>query len=152
MKYCLTSCAYIVDNHAVFLLFHKKYQKWLPPGGHWNEEELPCDTAIREAKEETGLEVELVHVNRIAQQPDELRAGYLPFHSNLHEAGPHQHIGLNYLARVKNGTMRDAQGYPQVQLDSKEGKEGRWLTAAEIKRLDAMETIKNIALLALQLA
>lgn len=58
-----TSSVYIVHNNKVLLHIHKKLDLLLPPGGHIltnsNHDELPHQTAIREAKEECGLDIEI---------------------------------------------------------------------------------------------
>ena len=41
----------------VLLLFHKKQQSWLQPGGHIEQFENPVEAAIREVKEETGIDI-----------------------------------------------------------------------------------------------
>ena len=38
---------------------HKKHNSLFPVGGHMNSDELPHETAIREAYEESGLKVNL---------------------------------------------------------------------------------------------
>jgi len=43
------------DRTHVLMLFHKKLQVWLPPGGH-TDDDLPQHAAIREVAEETGIE------------------------------------------------------------------------------------------------
>lgn len=55
----VTGSAWIVneDNSRVVLVHHRKLGKWLQPGGHCDGETNPLDVAIREAQEETGLEV-----------------------------------------------------------------------------------------------
>ena len=51
---------YVVNDEGKFLFIrHKKLQKWLPPGGHIDENEIPDIAALREVKEETSLNVEL---------------------------------------------------------------------------------------------
>lgn len=54
---------YIVSGGRVLLIDHKKLEKWLPAGGHVDLNESPEDAAKREAKEETGLDIELVKMN-----------------------------------------------------------------------------------------
>lgn len=39
------------------LIKHKKLKSWLPPGGHQDNGEMPNETAIREVREETGLDI-----------------------------------------------------------------------------------------------
>ncbi|PIR54531.1 DNA mismatch repair protein MutT, partial [Candidatus Peregrinibacteria bacterium CG10_big_fil_rev_8_21_14_0_10_42_8] len=56
-----TATAFIVDSQKrTLLLWHKRLQRWMPPGGHIDPNETPEETAARECKEETGLDVEIV--------------------------------------------------------------------------------------------
>ena len=61
-KYC--SSVYVVDfkNQKTLLMYNKKIDKWLQPGGHIKSEifELPSECAKREALEETGYDIELI--------------------------------------------------------------------------------------------
>ena len=41
-------------------MFNKKLNKWLQPGGHIEYTETPAETAIRETKEETGIDIQIV--------------------------------------------------------------------------------------------
>lgn len=44
----------------ILLVDHKKARMWLPPGGHVHVDEHPKATVLREAKEELGIEAELI--------------------------------------------------------------------------------------------
>lgn len=59
-----TASAYTIDfkNHTVLLTYNSKLEKWLQPGGHIldRELELPWDAAIRETKEETGIDIKII--------------------------------------------------------------------------------------------
>jgi 8-oxo-dGTP pyrophosphatase MutT (NUDIX family) len=54
----VTGSALLLDvSSGKFLLhFHKKVKKWLQFGGHMDGELNPADTALREVKEESGIE------------------------------------------------------------------------------------------------
>jgi 8-oxo-dGTP pyrophosphatase MutT (NUDIX family) len=60
MERQFTATVYIIAENKVLLLMHPKVQKWLPPGGHLEANEIPSECAKREALEETGLTVELI--------------------------------------------------------------------------------------------
>lgn len=104
MKKHFTSTVFIINDEKILLIHHKKMNVWLPPGGHVEENEIPSDTAIREAKEETGLDVEIIKNENIwivSKEATSFQKPYLclleniPKHKNI-EA--HQHIDLIYLA------------------------------------------------------
>ena len=55
-----TVAVFVVHAGAVLLHWHKKLDMWLPPGGHVEPGELPDEAAIRETREEAGLDIVLV--------------------------------------------------------------------------------------------
>lgn len=57
-----TGTTFIVnkDRTKTVLIYHKKYQNWIQPGGKAKPGETPNDAAIRKAFEETGLNVRLI--------------------------------------------------------------------------------------------
>src|SRR5215217_484082 len=59
-----TVAVFVVHDGCVLLHYHRKLGKWLPPGGHIEENELPDEAAVREVWEETGLRIELVGERR----------------------------------------------------------------------------------------
>ena len=105
-----TVAVFVVHQGRVLLLWHRKHQTWLPPGGHIEPDELPDEAARREVREETGLEVELVGPQGLPglERPRQL---VLPAGIQVEPAGPgHEHIDLVYLARpLKVGPLRPNQ-------------------------------------------
>ena len=55
-----TVATFVVHEGKVLLLWHRKLGMWLPPGGHIEPNELPDEAAVREVREEAGLEVRLI--------------------------------------------------------------------------------------------
>ncbi|HEY4668463.1 MAG TPA: NUDIX domain-containing protein [Tepidiformaceae bacterium] len=55
-----TATAYVVSRGRTLMLWHRKLRMWLPPGGHCELNEDPVQAALREAREESGLEVEII--------------------------------------------------------------------------------------------
>ena len=93
-----TATVYILNENQVLLHFHKKLKKWLPPGGHLEKDETPPECAIREAKEETGLDIALIRDERLwvdrwnatsFERPFLCLLENIPAYQDL---PPHQHI------------------------------------------------------------
>ena len=90
---------YVADKETkkFLMIKHKKLGKWLPPGGHINQNEIPDDAAKREVKEETGLEVELYAAKFPKEQGLARPYG---IQKNVIENGVHEHLDLIYLAFI----------------------------------------------------
>jgi ADP-ribose pyrophosphatase YjhB (NUDIX family) len=94
-----TVATFVIHEGKVLLLWHKKLSMWLPPGGHIDPNELPDEAAVREVKEETGLDVVLLSQPSMPQMPGPLQLAR-PEGVQLEDISPgHQHIDLIYFAR-----------------------------------------------------
>lgn len=127
MKREFTATVYVVHDDKVLLVFHKKLQKWLPPGGHVDENELPDDAAIREVKEETGLDIELIGEKQ-PKLSDIVTPLFRPEVVQLedieHGGEFHQHIDLFYLAVPKTHSIRLSNESEQIRWFSLSDMEG----------------------------
>ncbi len=88
-------------------------------------DENPEQAALREAKEESGLDVELVG----ERPPLEAEPGLVPLlapgYMDIHLIKePHWHIGLIYFAKVKAG---------ETTLNAEEHQDIQWLTEADFE-------------------
>lgn len=133
MKTDLTIGAYIIHNEKLLLIFHNKLQIWLPPGGHIEANETPDEAVKREVQEEVGLEVTLPQQTILPYEP--VKQCALPFHTDVHNVGDHDHYGLFYICKPKD---------TEVKLNVKEAKDFCWVTEQELEQGDYRKSIKEI--------
>lgn len=119
-KIDFTVSIFIVKDQKVLFIFHKQLNRWLPLGGHIELNENPEEAAIREAQEESGLEVELVGDRPPIQKEQGFVPLLQPHYMDIHLIKePHWHIGMVYFARVKSG---------EVKLNTQEHRDIQWLS------------------------
>jgi 8-oxo-dGTP pyrophosphatase MutT (NUDIX family) len=125
-KIDFTVAIFVVHERRVLLIHHRKLDKWLPLGGHIELEEDPEQAALREAREESGLDVELIGERPPTTEPG-TRALIGPRFLDIHRiSDTHEHIGMIYWARPRQGTVTLAEG---------EHHDIRWCTEAELETL-----------------
>jgi len=138
-KIDFTVAIFVVHDAKILLIHHRKLDKWLPLGGHIELEEDPEQAALREAKEESGLDVELLGERPPTTSPG-TRALIGPRFLDIHRiSDTHEHIGMIYWARPKVGQRcRAASDDPQVvptMLAAAEHHDIRWCSAADLDQL-----------------
>src|SRR5262244_3942190 len=125
-KIDFTVAIFVVADSRVLVILHRKLNKWLPLGGHIELDEDPEMAALREAKEESGLEVELIGERPPTTGPG-TRALIAPRFLDIHRiTDTHEHIGLIYWARPKDG---------QLTLAAVEHHDIRWCSSADLDTL-----------------
>src|SRR5438034_5469175 len=104
-KIDFTVAIFVVHDGKVLLVHHRQLNKWLPLGGHIELDEDPEMAAVREAREESGLEVELLGERPPTTGPG-TRALIAPRFLDIHRINStHEHIGLIYWAHPKSGAV-----------------------------------------------
>ena len=130
MERQFTATVYILENDKVLLLFHRKIQKWLPPGGHIDPNETPPEAAIREAKEETGLNIEILPQENIWIDLKNAKSFERPYLCLLEEIPAHgdhpahQHMDMIYLGKHMGGKLKE---------NPRETNGMRWFTLEEVE-------------------
>ena len=150
MRRHFTATAFIIDSKKrTLLLFHKRLQRWMPPGGHIGDDETPEGAAARECKEETGLDVEIIgdrqadlfEGNReeggMLAKPIAMLLENIPASAERNEPD-HEHMDFLFIAKP----LDEMQA---VTLAESEGREIRWFTRKEIEALDEkIEIFANV--------
>jgi len=132
---------FIVHNGRVLLRMHDKMKVWLGPGGHIELDEDPVQAALRETREEVGLEIELVGVETIGVHSGNLLA---PVGIHRHRITPtHEHVALIYFAKSKDDTVA-----PQKQSDRSD--DCRWCTMEDLEKMDLLPETRQYAIAALK--
>ena len=138
-KIDFTVAIFVVHDGKVLLIHHRQLDKWLPLGGHIELDEDPEQAALREAKEESGLDVELLDERPPTTSPG-TRALIAPRFLDIHRiSDTHEHIGMIYWARpaVAPPSHGGAHGVtrPALSLATEEHHDIRWCNAADLDRL-----------------
>jgi 8-oxo-dGTP pyrophosphatase MutT (NUDIX family) len=126
-KIDFTVAIFIVHDHKVLLIHHRKLDKWLPVGGHIELDEDPEIAALREAKEESGFDIEL-----IGERPPTTEVGtralIAPRFLDIHRiSNTHEHIGMIYWARPKDCS--------RAECAVEEHHEIRWCSGDDLEKL-----------------
>ena len=92
--FCASVFVMDIPKKKILLVKHKKFNRWVQPGGHIEIEETPEEAAIREVYEETGLKIELLG-EHFPREDDFIRP--LAIQKNRNKQGD-LHIDIVYVA------------------------------------------------------
>lgn len=136
-----TASAFILSKNSpkkVVLVHHKKHGVWLQPGGHVEPFENPVEAAVREVKEETGIDISFLfrqiqpidHFGKVLPVPAFFLEETIPAHKDEPE---HFHLDLFYTVEVP---------FQEVSLQAEESHEVGWFTLKEALELPMYENTK----------
>ena len=136
--------AIVIDRKV--LLEKEVGGSWKLPGGHIENNETPSDTVMREAKEELGVNVEIIFSKPLFDEGPKAYSLPSPFEMFCHQVDkdnnlnvPHRNIGLVYLTTT--------DGEPKSQ----EGQEIKLFSQAELEAEEMSPAVKKLSLKALEI-
>ncbi len=144
--YDFTSEVFIVHNKKVLLRKHDKLGIWLSIGGHIELDEDPNQAAIREVKEEVGLEVTLDNsLQPNIPSTDKYWELIPPYFLNVQQNSPtHKHITMVYFATTTTDQITET-------IEREKSESIKWFTKEELENNnEIIENIKFYALKALE--
>ena len=136
---------FLIQNKKVLLIYHPIIEKWLPVGGHIDENETPEQSLKKEFKEEVGLDIAVINSSQkvYIAETEIRRQAPNPFYSEIHSSGNHNHHCQFFICKLIDERQK-------VKVDGIEVKEFKWFTKDELISDDQVgEDIKTVALLAL---
>ncbi|NRB11183.1 MAG: NUDIX hydrolase [Rickettsiaceae bacterium] len=91
----ITASAFLINSDAskFLLMHHKKINLWLQPGGHCDGEVDVLNTAIKEAREESGIE----HIKPVNNQLYDIDIHPIPSYKNVLA---HEHFDVRFLLQT----------------------------------------------------
>lgn len=144
-----TATAFVTDSqNRVLLMWHKRLQRWMPPGGHVDENETPEECAKRECKEETGLDVEILgddqpdlfanaeYEGRMLKKPFAMLLENIPESKERNEPA-HEHMDFLFRAKVIDESQL-------LVMEQTEADDLKWFTKEEIEGLPEDEIFENV--------
>ncbi|MBI2024046.1 NUDIX domain-containing protein [Candidatus Giovannonibacteria bacterium] len=126
-KIDLTVEVFIVHKNKVLLRKHDKYEIWLSVGGHIELDEDPNQAAIREVKEEVGLDIELIDYRDFIFEDERFKELIPPVALNRHRiSDAHEHVTMVYYAKTNSDKI----------IPEKDTDEWKWCEKDDIEKLD----------------
>lgn len=132
---------FIVYNNKVLLRKHDKYGIWLSVGGHIELNEDPNKAAIREVKEEVGLNIKLYKKNTFTEfKIEDYEELIPPEFMNRHRINEtHEHVTLTYFAKANTDKLK--------LCEDEKSSEVKWFSEEELDnpKFEIREHIKHYA-------
>lgn len=110
-----TATGFVVNSDATLLHWHHRVQEWLPPGGHIEPNEDPVQAVLREVKEETGFDVQIIPTQPTHEisNLDQVTPPRTILVEDVHDqkVGKHQHIDLVYFCQLLGDRPTAPEGW-----------------------------------------
>lgn len=144
MRYEYAVNVFVFNSDYTSLLFVRRgtppfVGQYLPPGGHVEKGENPLEAAVREVREETGLEIEVLDFrpgspivldSRTVRMPEPIRVQleYIDRH--------HKHVDFVLLGEVTEGSDQIPDTHKELAT---------WISVNELKDMEMPRNVKELA-------
>jgi 8-oxo-dGTP pyrophosphatase MutT (NUDIX family) len=127
----ITGSSWVTNNskNKALLCYHRKLNKWLQLGGHSDEDENIFDTAIREAREESGL----LSLKVLSEKIFDIDIHFIP---GFGEENGHLHYDIRFIFEADE---------KEDIIISNESKDIAWVDLDNIKELNSSESLIRMA-------
>ena len=110
-----TATGFVISGNATLLHWHRRVQSWIPPGGHVELDEDPAQAVLREVKEETGFDVDIVPTQLVPVIPnlDQVIPPRTILVEDVYDenVGKHQHIDMIYFCVLPGSRPLAPEGW-----------------------------------------
>lgn len=135
---------FIVYKNKVLLRMHDKYKIWLSVGGHIELDESPEEAAVREAKEEVGLDVTIIDSKPLPNDESDYKMLIAPRYLGSHYVNDiHRHTIFVYFAKSNTDKIINS-------ISEHERAETRWVTKEELANMNLRPNVLFYAIKALE--
>ena len=144
-KIDFTAETFIVHKNKVLLRMHDKLKVWMSVGGHIELDEDPVEAAIREAKEEVGLDVKIIgETMPVGNEIYNYREIVAPRHLGRHDiSSTHEHVVFVYYAVSETDEVK-------VSHHDHEKAETQWCSLEDLNTMDLLPNVRFYAKEALE--
>ena len=119
----VTASGLVLKDDKIILIFHNKFQKFIQPGGHVEDDKTLWQSALREVEEETGLKNVTLH-------PWHKQNNFIPLHIDTHsipysekkQEAEHVHHDFAFVFKVTDDV---------VTLQEAEVSDFKWIPVAQ---------------------
>lgn len=131
------------EKTKLLMVFHKKLNTWVIPGGHLEPNEYPHEGALREVSEETGIQATIINQEQLEFKANEKESQLPTPYAMLSESIPakgdkpaHIHMDIIYLcsAEERSPVKREI-----------EVSDVKWMTWDEVLECKTFDSIKAFA-------
>lgn len=140
MTYQSGASGYLIKDKKVLLVHHRGFNKWVPPGGHIEEDETPDQAVIREYKEEVGLDIDVVAAYESAFAGDTNATPIpMPFHIDLEREGfTVPHMGYFFYVKLRKADQ-------EIIVQKEELYDAKWFAKEDLPGLATFDQVRALA-------